>query len=373
MIKPRLIHKIARGFAKEPAPQTMYGDSCWWEAPNLWEPSVLMAVKDLVKPGDTVFDVGANFGGITSAMARLVGPRGTVCAFEASPRIVGYLQRNIIHNGHRNVTVYNRAVYSSSNHMLNLFAGDHLNDSLYVESGSSQQVKSLALDDFCDATQLVPKLIKADVEGAEYDTLLGAARLIKNHRPYLLLEQDTEDRKCLDFLEQQDYAALDLGSYNSVSSTSYYTSGHRLRNTLFFPQEKIHDLPYALPVARREMMRIPAQSFHKNLVGSRHSDTFMLDAGRYFAHVDFEAESTTADLMCGIRLSDKDILRYHAFPKQIARYYRNWIFDIPASGPCQIYFNFLNGTSDPTFSIKDVKIEMWENFQPPLWPTLVME
>jgi hypothetical protein len=55
-----------------------------WLRPNYMEPRVLAAVRDFCRYGDTVFDVGANVGGITVAMSRALELRGAVCALEAS-------------------------------------------------------------------------------------------------------------------------------------------------------------------------------------------------------------------------------------------------------------------------------------------------
>lgn len=59
----------------------------WWK-PIFGEPTSDLAIRDYCRPGDVVFDVGSNAGGLALMMSRLVGPRGIVLAFEASPRII---------------------------------------------------------------------------------------------------------------------------------------------------------------------------------------------------------------------------------------------------------------------------------------------
>jgi protein-L-isoaspartate O-methyltransferase len=50
-----------------------------------YEPDMQESIARLIKPGMTVFDVGANIGFFAIAVAKLVGPAGTVVAFEPNP------------------------------------------------------------------------------------------------------------------------------------------------------------------------------------------------------------------------------------------------------------------------------------------------
>lgn len=47
-----------------------------------FEASTTRAYEGIVRPGDTVLDIGANIGAHTLPLARLVGPAGRVVAFE---------------------------------------------------------------------------------------------------------------------------------------------------------------------------------------------------------------------------------------------------------------------------------------------------
>ena len=106
-----------------------------WYQENLWEPTVQIILRDLCKPGDIVFDVGANFAGLTTLMSRMVGPKGVVCAFEASPRIIDKTQRNLVLSGCNNVQLFHNAIYHTSGQTVKIYLGDHLNDSIYQEYG----------------------------------------------------------------------------------------------------------------------------------------------------------------------------------------------------------------------------------------------
>ncbi len=60
---------------------------------------------------------------------------------------------------------------------------------MYGETGHTHhRVQAISLDDFCDKFALRPDFLKMDIEGAEYDALLGAKKTISQCRPKLLIE-----------------------------------------------------------------------------------------------------------------------------------------------------------------------------------------
>lgn len=59
----------------------------------------LAFIRETVKPGQTVLDVGANIGLFTVTMAALVGSTGKVFAFEPLERNAELLERSIVENG----------------------------------------------------------------------------------------------------------------------------------------------------------------------------------------------------------------------------------------------------------------------------------
>ena len=60
-----------------------------------YEPPETMLIRQLIAPGATFVDVGANWGYYSLIMAEHVGRTGRVVAIEADPRIYAILERNI--------------------------------------------------------------------------------------------------------------------------------------------------------------------------------------------------------------------------------------------------------------------------------------
>ena len=217
----------------------LYGTAPWYRE-NLWEPTVQLVLRDLCLPGDTVFDVGANFAGLTTIMSRMVGPKGVVCSFEASPRIVDKCQRNIINNGCSNTQLFHSAVYSKSYEKVPLYLGSHLNDSIYKDYSigeAAYEISTIALDDFVENTKLIPNLVKMDIEGAEFDAIQGMEKTIKSAKPHLILETQAEDSRCLDFLSALGYISIDLNTYKVIKTPEDYPSGVGIRNNLYIHQD----------------------------------------------------------------------------------------------------------------------------------------
>jgi len=241
---------------------SLYGIAPWYQE-NFWEPPVQIALRDLCKPGDIVFDVGANFGGLTTLMSRMVGPKGIVCAFEASPRIVDKTQRNLVLSGCNNVQLFHNAVYHTSQQTVKIYLGSHLNDSIYSENGegSTYEVKTIALDDFIAHSKLVPNLLKMDIEGAEFDAIQGMVKTLNTAKPHLILETQRNDTRCLDFLRNIGYIAIDLNTYQEIKTPDDYPIGADIRNNLYIHCDRLIETPYQTPFQFGQPFLLNAEDF----------------------------------------------------------------------------------------------------------------
>jgi FkbM family methyltransferase len=296
----------------------------------------------------------------------MVGPRGLVCAFEASPRIIDKTQRNLVLSGCNNVQLFHNAVYHTSGQTVKIYLGNHLNDSIYPEYGedSAYEVKTLALDDFITHTQLVPHLLKMDIEGAEFDALKGLVNTLKIVKPHLILETQREDTRCLDFLRDLGYGAIDLNTYQEVKGVEDYPPGANIRNNLYIHRDRYPDIPYHLPFYFQEYKLLSAQEFNQQADGSTFlNEPLVLEAGRYIINVDFIALGINNKLVCGIKRDGKILFQYDAYSHLLASTYRDWIIDLPEASAIIIYFEFQNGTRDDSFSVRGARINRITNIQ----------
>jgi FkbM family methyltransferase len=182
---------LAAGIRLEIFPRT---EKYYWL--GTYEPQVLQEIATRVHPGAIYWDVGSHVGYMVAVASRLVGPTGTVVAFEPNPENVQRLRRTIKLNDLRNVTVRDVAL------------SDRVGQSQFFLSGSSSMgsllpgalgtptvsVRTSTMDEELK-TVAVPDLVKIDVEGSENAVLAGAIGLIKEHRPAMIVEVLTRERR----------------------------------------------------------------------------------------------------------------------------------------------------------------------------------
>ncbi len=259
---------------------------------------VTLALVDLLRPGDTAFDVGANVADLTIVMSRLVGPTGHVVAVEANERTAERALENLRTYHCSNTFVVNRAVASRSNQTMRLYLGNGPNDSLIKWPWLSDEtlpVTTVALDDLIEHLQVRPRVIKVDVEGFELEMLRGAIRFVSSHLPVLILEQNDGDDSCLRFLVDLGYHIYCLASYRRIHNASdYFRSGKGVvRNVVaYHPRGEYHrgsTLERLQAVELREVLSLTGGDFEAQgpWVCSK---SFRLEAGRYSLQMSYSSK-----------------------------------------------------------------------------------
>jgi len=163
----------------------------------------LRVVRYLVKPGDTVIDIGANIGIYTKILSELVGPNGHVYSIEPFPPTFEILCHNVKKLHLDNVEPLNFAVsdsesivtmalpYDSSGvetHYRASVVTHHVED----EKTETTKVQAATIDSrFLSETGTI-SFIKCDVEGHEPECIKGAVKFLAQSQAAWLIEVSGE-------------------------------------------------------------------------------------------------------------------------------------------------------------------------------------
>ena len=152
-------------------------------------------IRRIVRPGDTVLDVGASYGGFSLLAARLVGPSGHVHAFEPQRRQADMLTRSAEANGFRQLTIHPVALSDREGEAtMYLFEPDSGFTSFSrPEPGHRRteiSVQVMRGDNCLDKLNIDSiRLLKIDTEKHEDAVLRGAASFLNEKPPaYIIFE-----------------------------------------------------------------------------------------------------------------------------------------------------------------------------------------
>ncbi len=148
----------------------------------------------LLQPGMTAVDAGANIGCHTVFMAKKTGPAGRVHAFEPQRMIYQALVANLALNAIENTQAYHCAVGSGEGSVtvphINYAKGGNFGG---LALGQLDQGEPVPLRSIDSLDLSACHFIKIDVEGMETDALKGAKQTLDEFKPYLYVENDRPD------------------------------------------------------------------------------------------------------------------------------------------------------------------------------------
>ncbi len=158
---------------------------------DAYEPNVTAVFRDRLRPGMHVLDIGANIGWYTMLSASLVKSSGSVTAIEPNPESAKLLEASRRANSFDNVIVLQVAagrepgllvLHGSYSDAMTSAAPDDA-----AALTNSTTVPSFKMDDLIPRNKNID-LVKIDVQGAEYNALLGASELIMRCHPTIVSE-----------------------------------------------------------------------------------------------------------------------------------------------------------------------------------------
>lgn len=157
-----------------------------------WFEDEIKFIRELMLPGQSAIDIGANYGLYTLAIAKKVGQSGSVYAFEPSSATATILSKSVKENGFSQVIVEKKAL-SNINGEANLSLNDNSElNSLVNESGPnglSEKVTVTTLDT-CMARFCWKNIdfVKIDAEGAEENIINGGLVFLESNSPIIQFE-----------------------------------------------------------------------------------------------------------------------------------------------------------------------------------------
>jgi FkbM family methyltransferase len=218
---------------------------------GVWEPTVSSWIYNSLNENDVFCDVGANIGYYSLLASRKVGREGAILALEASPSIHSELQQNTA--PFKNVTCTNIAVGNQAgrtpiyknvaeNSGLSSIFKDGTDSSLQLEA----EVPMKTLDHILEeAGNLKPRLIKIDVEGAEWLVLEGMKKTLAalNEDLEIIVEFDAPRLKQFSISPEQFFEWFKSKGFMPYDLNNHYKAKEYFPNSPIPAPTPIHDLP----------------------------------------------------------------------------------------------------------------------------------
>jgi len=159
---------------------------------EIYEEYETEVIKNIIKKGDVVLDLGANIGYYTLIFAKLVGDKGKVFAFEPEPNNFNLLKKNVELNGYKNVVLIPKAISSKTGKNKLYISDENTGSHTIIETEKNRkyiEIDSVCLDDYFVGFDRKINFIKMDVEGYEGEAIRGMTSILqKNEQIGILME-----------------------------------------------------------------------------------------------------------------------------------------------------------------------------------------
>ena len=192
----------------------------YWASADIVLIRQLAELKLAQHPSIMFYDVGANIGTHSLAMAKIFSDKITIKAFEAQRQIFNMLCGTVAINGLTNIYCYNLAVSNINDEELifdspnygepNNFGGLELirptrSDNAEMVISAKESVKTITIDTLQDRVDF----LKIDIEGMEHLAIEGAKDTISKYRPICFIEiLKTDFNSIFNLFKQQNYVGF---------------------------------------------------------------------------------------------------------------------------------------------------------------------
>lgn len=137
-------------------------------------------LKQHIKQGDTVLDIGANIGFYATILSNIVGEKGKIHCFEPDVTNFNHLKKTTA--SYKNIIVNNKAV-GPKTETIKIYTSKELNvdHRTYEPEEYDQEIEiaAVSIDDYLKDTKV--DFIKMDIQGFEMEVMKGMKDTLKNN------------------------------------------------------------------------------------------------------------------------------------------------------------------------------------------------
>lgn len=186
---PKIIITGKRHGFKMKLDRSDWAQCCTYFLGRYYELGVQRVLDRVLRTGDTFVDVGANIGMIALHARAKVGAEGRVICFEPNPDCAQAIDEHMAMNGIVNVNIRRCALGVATGRLTLSLTSEHTGTATLATVPSAvrsiQVVVCIGDEELAD---VVPRVIKIDVEGFELQVLKGLEKTIVRHRPFIITE-----------------------------------------------------------------------------------------------------------------------------------------------------------------------------------------
>jgi len=168
-------------------------------------------IINLLRNGDVFVDVGANIGYYTILASKIVGDRGKIISIEPISNTFKILKYNVFKlNALKNVKLNENAAWHEKTTIKFSLPTGYYGIASAVRNYKGEEVKvdTVTLDEILQPFDII-RLMKIDVEGSEYEVLLGASDAL-SRTEYVVMEISRKTKECLQLLNQNGFKCKKL-------------------------------------------------------------------------------------------------------------------------------------------------------------------
>lgn len=155
----------------------------------------IIEMKKIIEPGDTVIDIGANFGFHAVLFSQMVREKGSVHSFEPLKKMYLDIKSHLKLNKVAKNTFINNIGLGNKREKVKIFYYPELGTGLaslrkyWIGKPRAEKISLITLDSYVKKQNIKRiDFIKCNVEGSEYIVFQGAKETLKKFKPPIMFE-----------------------------------------------------------------------------------------------------------------------------------------------------------------------------------------